>query len=710
MMLGTLIAFTALTVEARPVVIEEAANFTAPDAALYPDFGYEVATNGQYALTSGFRSEPNGEVWHYSALLYRRVNGQWVFERELAHNQHYYDSYSYPVEFAMKGNLAAVEIADGVRGYQLDAAGWVPSGLLGGHSEDIETDGVRFVHSSGGWDATASERNATGGWTLTPLQGQPRGNDDEFWGGPIDFSGNFAILGTPYTYDLEPQEIPIYQRLGASNWQLYGKIQVPEGDWRLGAQVALRGNDAIVEGSGGAYVWRLNDLTTPVDRLRALDQFTLGRGEAQFEHDGSYVFVLERSYDRGVNVINVYRTGANGRYEHAATLVAKNGATLTGSFDVAGNVVMASGADRVHVFELPANLATPPASLQENFESGNGAHWSPSAGAQFTVAQQGTNRVYRQASLAGDAQAVLSDSHFTDQAIEADIRPTAFEGNDRWVGLATRRADAQNYYYVTLRSSGSVQLRRLRNGVVTTLANTPLTVTANRTYRVRLESIGSAHRVYVDGQLMGVAFDAGTPLAGSAAIVMYKARADYDNVVVSASPRTTMFANNFDGTSIGVWDYDAGEWNLARSAFAQTSIAGDARVTIGTPTDDQSVALRVRPVAYALPSGTQERWVGVMARYTDERNYYYLSLRSGNTLSLRKVVNGAITTLAVVPATVNVGTWYSLKLEAVGSSLRGYLNGALVLQATDSAHPSGTTGPVTFKAAADFDDYVAYQP
>jgi hypothetical protein len=77
---------------------------------------------------------------------------------------------------------------------------------------------------------------------------------------------------------------------------------------------------------------------------------------------------------------------------------------------------------------------------------------------------------------------------------------------------------------------------------------------------------------------------------------------------------------------------------------------------------------------------------------------------------LRKVVNGAITELGSVPLTVSVGSTYALRLDATGQSLRVFLNDALVLQAVDSSHAKGRGGAVTYKAAAQFDDYVAYQP
>ncbi len=95
--------------------------------------------------------------------------------------------------------------------------------------------------------------------------------------------------------------------------------------------------------------------------------------------------------------------------------------------------------------------------------------------------------------------AILNASNWSNQSIQADIKPKAFNGSDRWFGLATRWRNASNYYYVTVRSSGMVSLRRNVNGVFREIASAPLPVILSRTYKVRLESIGTRHRVYVDG-------------------------------------------------------------------------------------------------------------------------------------------------------------------------------------------------------------------
>ena len=157
------------------------------------------------------------------------------------------------------------------------------------------------------------------------------------------------------------------------------------------------------------------------------------------------------------------------------------------------------------------------------------------------MVQSGDTRVFRQASTAGDAGAVLDAYDWTSQSIQADVKPTAVNGNDRWVGLATRRTDASNYYYVTLRSSGIIQLKRMQGGVFATIDSASVPWALNRTYRLRLESVGTLHRVYVDGNLVLEAWDDALS-HGRAALLTYRAAADYDNVIVSPFLTQTIYS------------------------------------------------------------------------------------------------------------------------------------------------------------------------
>jgi hypothetical protein len=708
------IALSSLGVaHARPVLIEESARFTPPAGVPYEYFGRQVGTNGEWALVLGDRADDSFDVEVFEALLYRRVNGAWVFQRVLAEGSREWgqDTYVYPVLIGMKGNHASVELGDSYsRIFSYNGTDWVETGSASGPMESLSIDGDRILYGVGdSWNGQVMEPNGSGGWTSTILYGQTRCCDDEYWGGPVDILGTRAILGTPYPHEDQEQLIPIYERYPDTGWQILARLRVPTGaDWLQGA-VALHGDKAIVGGRSGPYVWS-NFAGEPSDRLQAVNAYARQTAVFGLKKDGNLVLVIAFDPDFDRNVINVFRPDASGQYRHVAVLKVRQGDL--GDFEIYGNTVVASATGGAVSFTLPAEF-TAPAPRYETFESGNGANWTPSAGSQFAVVRPtALNGVYRQSSVTGEARSVLGNKSSVHQAIEADIKPTAFDGADRWVGLATRFANAQNYYYVTLRSSGSVQLKRMRAGTFTTLASEPLTVQANRLYRVRLESIGQLHRVRVNGTVVLNVEDPGTATAGNAAVITYKARADFDNVTVSNSPRGSIFADTFaDASDPGDWSYSgSGQWSTANGTFNQASLSAEARAIIGTPTEDQIVAVSVRPTAFATASSGQERWAGVMARYTDDRNYYYLTLRNTNALSLRKLVNGAITTIGTVPMPVSLGTSYRLRLEAVGTSLRVYLNNALVIQASDTSHARGRAGPITWKTAAQYDDYIAYQP
>jgi hypothetical protein len=706
---------------ARPIVIEETATLTNPSPAAYAQFGRQVATNGEYALVLGSRDGPpdpviGSEPRYRDALLYRRIAGRWQYQGVLRASARDNDGYNYPSLFAMKGDLAAVELDGRTTFHRLQDSTWQPAGERLYPTEDLEIDGGRIVATSGdcSWNAGVYEPDGSGGWKTSGLSGQLRGCDDEHWGGPADIAGNRVIIGNAHSDDDGRQYVPVYEGIQGT-WNRFATIYYPENSGQFTGEVVLNGDDAIVDTFTGAYVYRLPDDSQPVSRLRAADAFLHSRlspyHDTRMEQSGGLVFVREVSYDRATQVINVFRPNSSspGTYDHVAVLTPRGGGPIIDSFDVSGNVVIASGAEIAYIFDLPASFTnrTP---RQETFETGNGANWTTIAGSQFSVVANGTNHLFRQSSTSGEARAILNSTNWTNQAIEAEITPRAFDGNNRFVGLVTRYQNAQNYFYVALRSSGSVELKRMRAGVFTTIASTAFSVALDQRYRVRLESIGSVHRVYVNGTLLLDADDAGAPHYGNAGLTMNRARADFDNVVVTPSPLTTVYVDSFATTVADEWSHTGnGQWTLSGGAYVQNSVTPEARAVIGALTADQVVEAHVRQIAWSS-TGTAERWAGVLARYKDAGNYYYLHLRSGGTVSLRKLVNGSVVTLASAPIAVALNTQYALRLEVVGNQLRGYVNGNLLLQTTDSSHSAGISGLMTSKAAAQFDDYLAYQP
>ncbi len=737
-LLGALSAGTP----ARPVVIEPAARLVNPEPVNWPAFGAITATNGEWLLVLGGRYDFNTDLVERTVFLYRRAGGQWQFQGLLDQSSRMSGSYLFPSKFALQGDRALIELDGTTKSWRIVNGTWQEGAIVTGASitEDIELDGENFVTTTGdcAWDAFAHDSDGAGGWTRTFLDGQPRGCDDEFWGGEADRLGNFIIVATADTFDLEDQEVPIFEKLNGT-WQRRIAIKTPASNNEFNEGVALvpqasapvAGIEAILGAAEGAYSYDLWGRPSP-HRLQAADAYQAATIFAGFngasstiEYAGGLIFVRERSADRGVNVINVSRGDHDAGYEHVAVLAADHGGSINEQFDAAVNAdgsitVITSdsssggGASNlnntgdIYVFNVPANPATP-AARYDDFQDGVADGWSAVGTTRFSVTA-GSNRVFRQADISGEARALLDGTSWKDQAIEADITPTAFGCADCWVGLVTRYQDAGNYYYVTLRNSGQVHLRRMVNGNYVELARANVPVTQGRGQRVRLESVGSVHKVYLDGTLVLDVDDETLAGPGRAGITMYRSRADYDHVVVTPSPQFTIFRNNF-ASYAGNWRFSgSGQWQLTNGVYAQNSIGAEARALMGPPLTDQVVRARIRPIAYAAATGSQERWSGLVARHVDDSNYYYVTLRTSNQLSLRKLINGSIVTLGTVPLAVSLNSTYDVRLEAVGGQLRVFVNGQLRLQAHDGSHARGRGGLMTYKAAVQYDDYLAYQP
>ena len=291
----------------------------------------------------------------------------------------------------------------------------------------------------------------------------------------------------------------------------------------------------------------------------------------------------------------------------------------------------------------------------------------------------------------------------------------AISGTDRWVGLATRRTDDANYYYVTLRTNGRIELKRMRNGVFTTLTSGPATLAIGAKVRLRLESIGAMHRVYLNDQQVLTAHDF-TLKQGSVGILTNRAAADFDNIIAGPAPFATIYSDDFSETTpaFGGWTTTEGSWQRTGGLVHQSSTAGYARLTVGARTDDQVVQVRVRPTSFTEP----DNWVGVLLRYQDVRNHTYLSLRGRGNISLWRRTNGAIQQIGTRAITVATGTWYTLRVETVGGETRVFVNDTLQFTTTAELGPTnpdvqgqkGTVGLITQKSTADFDDFLAYQP
>jgi hypothetical protein len=319
--------------------------------------------------------------------------------------------------------------------------------------------------------------------------------------------------------------------------------------------------------------------------------------------------------------------------------------------------------------------------------------------------------VFRQLRTDASARAVLDVSEGTDQSIEADVRIMELVGTTSWAGFLLRYTDLQNYYYLRV-NRDSVQIRKIVGGVFQPVATAPLSLVLGRVYRFRIEAIGSQLRAFVNGvQVINVTDDAHA--SGRAGLSMFRARTDYDNVIVTSRPQTLLHTDTFSQTSSErPWtSAPANAWNIVtyssgERVYRQSLLTGTPRAVNGAPTGDQFVQAIVRPRAF---NAGVDGWIGLMARHVDDSNHYYVALYRGKA-ALRKRVNGVHSVIKEVPFTVTLGVAYRLRLEAFGSSLRFYVNDTLMAEGQDTQLPTGRYGLITFNATADFDNFRVIRP
>jgi pectate lyase len=175
-------------------------------------------------------------------------------------------------------------------------------------------------------------------------------------------------------------------------------------------------------------------------------------------------------------------------------------------------------------------------------------------------------------------------------------------------------------------------------------------------------------------------------------------------VAVPAAHAATLLSENFDDGVANGWSTNGGSWAVVTDGslvYRQSGTSADAKAQVGSTTwTDYAVQARVKPTGF----NGSARHVGVVARAQSMTSFYALALTNTGRLEIIKRASGSPVTLAGVAASVVTGTWYTLRLEASGSTLTGFLDGTPAVSATDNSFAAGRAGLATYYASASFDD------
>ena len=155
----------------------------------------------------------------------------------------------------------------------------------------------------------------------------------------------------------------------------------------------------------------------------------------------------------------------------------------------------------------------------------------------------------------------------------------------------------------------------------------------------------------------------------------------------------------------------AGTWEVKAEADApslpnvlcQTATAEYPAIRFG----DKVYADLVATVRFKSISGKDDQAAGIIFRVQDANNYYILRANAlEDNVILFRYASGSRSTIKSGSAKVPAGQWQELKVEAEGNRFRGYLDGKLVVEATDAAFAAGGVGLWTkADSVTCFDDF-----
>ncbi|MFF6981351.1 family 16 glycosylhydrolase [Streptomyces sp. NPDC008343] len=174
------------------------------------------------------------------------------------------------------------------------------------------------------------------------------------------------------------------------------------------------------------------------------------------------------------------------------------------------------------------------------------------------------------------------------------------------------------------------------------------------------------------------------------------------------------YSNDFESGSAANWTTSGGSWAVgsdgSNRVYRQTSATGDT-FSLYTATPTHFPMWKNTTVSAAIKLSSDGNGAGLLARYTNPSNYYYLRLNaSTDTVDLVKRHNGVVTTLASHSTTVTPGTTYQLSLKANDGRLTAKLNGTQVINVTDQAMRNGKWGVKAYNQPFSVDSVTMTSP
>jgi hypothetical protein len=677
-----------------------------PDSDTFDD----VAIDGGYIIALAHSYDGK-----QSAYLYRRSvsTGKFALLRTLLETPAPYAG----GDVAMKNGIAAVRIGTRVTIFENSGGTYVPGHTAAPltHPGGLAISGKSVIVGGDGcsYDAVIYQKGTDGNWGVTGRIDDHQG-DCHPEGLLVDLNYDYALVTVPHA-----DHATAWRRNGtALDWLPAGTLTLPAGADAGNSPFVLENSTAVAPDN---YAFRRSGSTwTRTSRAQEVAHDADLQGVQVVDRDGLLLSVQTIAGSPTNNDTHVFEETTPGHFENSAILnvidpkrVDVSARTAVVISDTISHGGFWGPPYDIDIFDLPSPVSAPPP-VVDDFENGNITDFT-FYGGQFALASRGSNHVLAQGNSSGLAIAVANDSESaTDQIAETDFT-TANSNSDSWVGLVAKYVDANNFYYLAVYNNLTFRLYKRVNGVDTLLRQStwrnPRPVNH---VKLSVSSFGTFVSE-INGDGLSDADDT-TFTHGRAGLATFQTRADFDNVRIAGNNSVGLLYNDFvlgpfndqNFTEVG------GQWQEQKDAqnhnagFAQLDSTVYALASTGVPLENQQIDAIVRLDSFN--SSTTSGWVGLLARYQDPQNYYYVAIRSKNQIQIRKVVNGVTTILAAAPFTAQPGVDHHFVFSTINDQLHLVVDGVLLAAAHDDTFISGQYGMGTYRATATWKTFSVMQP
>jgi hypothetical protein len=175
-----------------------------------------------------------------------------------------------------------------------------------------------------------------------------------------------------------------------------------------------------------------------------------------------------------------------------------------------------------------------------------------------------------------------------------------------------------------------------------------------------------------------------------------KYQAEDKDVKAGQAVQWTFDTDQANGLPAGMQVF-SGTWAVSAEADAPTS--HNALCQKGTaeyPTlllsdkvfTDLMISTHFKPI-----SGKSDQAAGIIFRIQDKDNYYILRANAlEDNVNIYKYANGKRSAIKESSAKVSSAKWQELRVEVNGNSIRGFLDGKLIVEAHDDTFKAGKVG------------------